>query len=443
MAGTISFAGIGSGLDVEGIVTGLVNASSGNLTALQKRSSTVASATTAISDIGSYMSRLQTAVTALDDITKTKSYTATSSNSALSVSASGAALPATYTVSVERLAKEARVYSNAQASTDSALGVSGKLGLSIGGTTANLDIAATDTLNDVVSKINEAGLRVSASTFYDGSQYRLQLNGLDTGASNALTITQTGFDLGLNDSANIKQTAQDSQVWIDGFKVNSASNQIVGAMPGVTMNLLSTTTSDATIKVATDPSALQTKLQAVVDSYNNVVNKVHSVAGFGSTAATNAALAGDSTLRNLTSRLSQSLTSTVSTGTQYDSLRSIGVSLNRDGTLSLDTTKLTTAINADPASVSQVLAGTASDGSSGVMDIVGTVVKAFTDRTSGMLTNKTTSLNSENKRLSDSIAREQDRLNKYADQLRSQFQAIEGSMTESTNTMSYLTSLYG
>ena len=120
--------------------------------------------------------------------------------------------------------------------------MSGNLGISVaGGTVKDLAIAATDTLENVAAKINAAGLRVSASVFHDGSEFRLQVNGLDTGEAN--TVAFSGTTLGLDVLANKRQTATDAQIKIDEFTVKRSTNQIVGAMPGVTLNLTATTTT--------------------------------------------------------------------------------------------------------------------------------------------------------------------------------------------------------
>ncbi|HET9933331.1 MAG TPA: flagellar cap protein FliD N-terminal domain-containing protein, partial [Polyangiaceae bacterium] len=189
MTGTISFGGVGSGMDTEGIVSGLIQADSGPLNALKTKQADTDSAVSVLSNISSLLSTFRSSVNALSDARNVGSYTATSSSTAVAASANGAALPGAYDVEVLALAKEQRNYSQTFSAHDGALGLSGTLTLQVGsGTAVNVDVKATDTLDDIVNSINGKGGRFTASVFNDGQNYRLQLRGLDTGAANAITI---------------------------------------------------------------------------------------------------------------------------------------------------------------------------------------------------------------------------------------------------------------
>ncbi|MBN1609558.1 MAG: flagellar filament capping protein FliD [Polyangiaceae bacterium] len=437
--------GVGSGLDVDGIVTALVSVSREPITRLNTRISNAKAAATTVSDIATLISRLGTAVRELDDITETKTYTASSSSSAITVSATGAAQPGSYSVKVTGLAKEARVYSNTFDSSSEALGETGTLSFTIAGKTATVDIGAEDSLDAIATRINEEaseqGLRLSATTFYDGSHYRLLLNGLDKGSANALTIQETDLDFGLNLEANIKQVASNATAEIDGFPVSSATNQITAAIPGVTLALTGLTSQAETVTIASDPAALKTKLQSVVDAYNAIVNKVHSAAGYGSTKATNSVLAGDSGLRTVTSRMSSVVMTRVETGSQYETLASIGVSQNSDGTLTIDSSRLQTALAADPTAVSQVLAGPS--GSEGVMDVLSDLADSLSATGTGLLRTKVDLLNQQATTLQQRADDAQDRLDAYAERVRAQLNAADSAMGSSYSTLSYLVALFG
>jgi flagellar hook-associated protein 2 len=440
MTGTISFGGIGSGMDTEGIVTGLVKADSGTLNALTSRANDTDSAVSTLSNIGSLLSNLRTSVQALADTRDVGSYTATSSASAIAVSANGAALPGAYDIDVLALAKEQRNYSATFSSSTDALNQSGHLTLSVGSKTGpDIAINSTDTLNDIADKINGAGLRVSASVFYDGSNYRLQVRGLDTGAANAITFDEKdGLNLGFLDAGSKVQSAQDSKVKIDGFTVSRPTNQVVGAIQGVTLALTQETTSPVTVRVASDPSALQSKLQSVVSAYNAVVSKVHLSAGYGSTAGNVAELKGDSTLRTVLGQLSNAVLTQVKDSGTYGTLGSLGVSLNKDGSLSLDSTKLSTAVSKDPASVAAVLAGPS--GGKGIMDIIGDLADSITS-SKGLLSVREDSLSSRAKLLRDQATREQDRLDHYAESLRKQFTQMDSTVANYNSQAQYIAQL--
>jgi len=443
MTGTITFGGIGSGMDTESIVTGLVNADSGTLNSLKSRASDTDAAVSTLSSLSSLLSTFKSSVSALSDARNVGSYTATSSSTAVAASANGAALPGSYDVQVLALAKEQRSYSQTFSAADQALGQSGTLSLKVGsGDAMNIQIKATDTLNDIVTNINAKGGRFSASIFNDGTNYRLQLRGLDTGASNAITIS--GVDLGMNDDGvdgrgGQVQAAQDSKVKIDGFEVTRGTNQVVGAIQGVTLALTQVTTSPVQLRVDTDSAALQTKIQSVVNSYNAVINKIHSTAGYGTTPGTSTVLRGDSTLRSIAQQMSSAVLNQVSGGGTFANLKDVGLSLGRDGTLSLDSTKLSQSLSRDANSVANVLAGP--NGGKGIMDIMSDLAERVTGN-NGILSLRSDSLSKASKQLNDRATVEQTRLSKQAELLRKQFTAMDTTVAANNAQLSYLQNLY-
>jgi flagellar hook-associated protein 2 len=442
MAGTISFGGIGSGLDTEGIVNGLVSASSGALSGMKSKASAINSAVSTFSEVGSLLGTLKSALAALSDTSGVKSYSGKSSSAAMTVSASATAAAGQWTVNVLSLAKEQRTYTDPFASRSTALGQTGTLTLKIGaaGTPKDIAITSTDTLDDIATKINGAGLRLQTSILYDGSSYRLQVRGLDSGAANAITIGESGSTLGLTKALNTKQAATDSQVQIDGFVVSRPTNKIDNAIAGVSFTV--SDLSSSVISVEADPAALTTKLQSFVSAYNAVVNKVHVSAGFGTTKASNPILAGDSTMRGLTDRLASGMLTTVTgAGALHQTLGSLGVSLNRDGTLALDSAKLTSALVSDPDAVVKVLAGASGD--DGAMDVLSRVVDSFNQSGTGLIASRKDALAARAKTIESRLTSEQARLDRYANLLRKQFQAMDQSVSTSNNQTAYLNKFNG
>jgi flagellar hook-associated protein 2 len=348
MVGTITFGGLGSGMDTEGIVSALVNVERSGQNQLATKQTATNSSISNLSSLSSLLSKLKTATDALDTASEVGSYKVTSGDKAIVASANGLATPGSYAIKVAKLAKEQRTYSNTFSSATTALGQSGTLTLAVGaGTPKDIAVAATDKLDDVIGKINSAGLRVTASAFFDGSQYRIQLRGQDTGAANAVGITETGTTFGFNLTENKFQAAQDAEIELDGFKVKSATNQVTGAIRGVTLALTAETASPVAVAVEGDPDGTRTKLQTMVEAYNAVISKTKELAGSGAIKAKDDMLAGDSTLRSLTNRIASALQTQISGTSNYKSLSSIGLSLDRSGKLSLDSTKLDKALKAD------------------------------------------------------------------------------------------------
>lgn len=440
MAGTISMAGLASGMDVNGMIDALVKANSARLSVMQSRVNATKAASTAISDVGSLLAKLKTSVDGLSDSSLVQGLGASSSDTALGASVTGAASSGRYSVVVDALAQEYRAYTDPVADSSEPLYQSGTMTIQVGdGPATNIDIEGVDSLDSIAKRINEANIGVKVSTFNDGTQVRLQIRGVDSGAGNEVTIT--GLDLGVNKEGNAKQQAQSAHLLIDGFDVYSKTNQIAGAIPGVTLTATKKTTDAATIEIKSDPENIKSKIQAVVSAYNSVIGKVQSLAGYGSTKATNEMLAGDSTLRRLTSKMSSTIMTVVPTDSSYQTLNSIGISLNRDGTLAFDDSKLTKALATNPDAVMKVLAGSSS--SDGVMDIMGDLVDTFNRTGDGLLMNKRTTLEGNAKRMQDRAGDEQSRLDNYRAQLERQFQAMDDAMTSANSTSVYLTKISG
>jgi flagellar hook-associated protein 2 len=447
MAGTISLGGLASGIDTQALVSQLVSASSGNLQQMQTRASQLRAGATTLSSIGRSLAALKAAASALSTTQSVASFTASSSSSAIDVTANGDAQPGAYKIEVTRLATEQRTYSAAFAAT--ALGQTGTFDVTLGGTTKTISVVGTDTLSDIAAKINAAGLRVTASVFSDGTKSRLQIRGLDTGAANAITFAEgNGTSLDLNgvgatdDAGKTVQAAGDAALKVDGFSVSRGTNQITGVIQGVTLTLKDTLSSPATITVASSADAVSSKIDAVVSAYNAVVQAVHAAAGYGTQKATNPTLAGDSTLRMMTDKMSAAVVTSYASG-KYTTLGAIGITLARDGTMSFDKAKLATALGNDPSSVQKIFATQTGSSSLGAMATLGDVVNQITAPASGTLSIRQDSLSDQASRLDDRVSAEQARLDRYADQLKKQFTAMETNYAASQQLIAQLQRQFG
>src|SRR6188768_2987439 len=125
MVGTITFGGIGSGMDTESIVNALVGVERQGQTALQSKLTANNSSISNLSSVSSLLSKLKAASDALDTTAEVGSYKTTSSNTAIVASSSGLASPGKYSITVDKLAREERAYSSTIASVGTALGQAG------------------------------------------------------------------------------------------------------------------------------------------------------------------------------------------------------------------------------------------------------------------------------------------------------------------------------
>ena len=277
----------------------------------------------------------------------------------VTASSSGGSAVGPISVHVTSLATVEKTYSNpfADQTATGAFGT-GTLTLQVGsGDPVDITIDADDTLESVVGKINGSGADVTAGLMFDGTDYRLRVTGNDTGAANAISITETGTSLGLDDPAN------EAVFSVDGFAMTRGSNSFSDAVPGVTITLTgeSPDASPTTLAVERDTDALREKAQGFVDAYNEVAKAINAEFAYTGTAKGPGSLVGDSALRSVQTRLRSFIGSTVSgTSGAYTTLASIGIETNQDGTLKLDQADFDEAIAADANAATRSAASTGS-----------------------------------------------------------------------------------
>jgi flagellar hook-associated protein 2 len=401
MAG-ISVTGIGSGLDINKIVTDLIAAEKATPT---KRLDTRAAAfKEQLSGIGTFQSAVSEFRSALSNITgisKFQSLTASVGNTALfTASATSVAQAGSYNVEVTQLAQAQKLATDPNhrfASTTDIVG-SGSLTFQFGTYdsgantfTANaakasktVTIAANSTLEGVRDSINKADIGVQAGIINDGTGFRLTLSAKDSGAANSLRITtgengtagdsdgdnldQAGLSLLAYDPTlaaagkNMVQTqvAQNALLNVDGLDISSASNSVVGVVPGVTLNLKSKLVgAPTTLTVAQDTSATVKSVDAFVAAYNKLMDTSKSLTFYDAKTGEKGILLGDRNVRSITNQVRNILTSTITgaTGTAQ-SIADAGVSLQKDGTLKLDSGKLQTALANDPKAIAALFTRT-------------------------------------------------------------------------------------
>jgi flagellar hook-associated protein 2 len=422
----LSTLGVGSGINDASIISQYVAIQQQPLTAMQTEQSLVQSASQSISSFSSLLSALQAAAQSLSDPTQYASTTATSSDPAIAASAAPGAQPGRYQVQVQQLAQAQVSYGDPQSSSTSALGMAGTLGITVAGQTVEVPVATGDSLATIASNISSSGAPVSASVVFDGTNYRLQVQGLATGSTNAIAFDESGFSLGLSDPANTYSSAQDAIATVNDIAVTSPTNQISGAIPGVTLAVTSTMSSPTTVTVASNPSAIVSSVASFVSAYNAVVSAGHADAGYGSTAATNSMLAGDRAIGTSLDRLSSLVASNVpGADSTFQSLASVGVTLNNDGSLSLNQSQLSSAIESDPSGVERLFVTSTSNGSTGIMGTMATAITALTNSATSPVKSEINSLDAKNRTLTTEEAAMQARITQYQNQLQAEYSNME------------------
>lgn len=435
----ISFSGLASGLDTSAIISSLVGVERIPLTRLQSQNNALTSKSRIVDQLSSALSALKTAADNLATPGEFLSYAGSvSSESVAKITTTGDSVPGTYQVEVSQLARAQRTYSTAFADADADLSASAQtLSLTIDGTTTDIAIPANSSLREVAAAINGSGAAASAGILFDGTQYRLQVVGRNTGADNAITFGDTGLGLGLDTPANTVQVATDAALTIDGFAVTSASNLLDGALPGTTLELKDETTGPVDVEIKADPAGVKAKLQTFVDAYNAVAKLIAAQSGVGKGAET---LSGDSTVRTIEQGLSRLISSPIpgltGAGGATLQLADLGIQTQRDGTLTLDTDDLDGALAADFARAAAYFAGDGTnDGMGGLM---GDLIDGYTDSVDGLLTTRKKGLATTMAANSDKMEDMELYLERFEQSLKAQYAALEQTMSELQGQQSYL-----
>ena len=229
--------------------------------------------------------------------------------------------------------------------------------------------------------------------------------------------------------------AEDAKLSIDGFDVTSASNAVQGAIQGVTINLTAVSgTTPETLTVAADNDSIRKAVQSFVDNYNKLVGTTKTLTSYDSGSGQAGALLGDSTLLGITSRLSRGLgTQFGASGDAVRSLADIGVKFEVDGSLSLDTDKLSAALSGSPEQVRNLFGN-----ASGIGQTMTPMLEGYL-QTGGILDGRTDSLNASNKSLDDQQSQLDSRMDTLTRMYTAQFTKLDQLLTSLNSTSSFLT----
>lgn len=445
--GVISSTGLGSGLDINSIVTQLVAAESAGPTLLFNRQS--AQIQTQISAYG----QLQSAVSALQASLATLSTTAQFQTNAATVgdktiasaSANGTSVPGSYTLEVDQLATGAQLISSPVAASTTAIGT-GTLTIQVGSTAIPVTITSSNnTLAGIAAAINTAGAAngISASLLTANDGVRLVLSSASTGVANGVTVTQAGGDGGLaalvydpahsNTQLTQTQAAQDAQLKLNGYAYNSASNNVTGALTGVTISLKALTASGTTtpLTIAADQSGAQQAVQSFVTSYNTLANAVTQLASYDPTTSTAGPLLGDALTNNLVNQIRNTLNTSVASlkGGPFSSLAEIGITANTDGTLGLNTAKVSAAFTNNYTAVTQLFAGP-----DGVATRLNGLLNSFTQPSTGIFAAENNSLQKGLDGITTQRAALSQRLAALQSTLLAQYNAMDALVAQLKNT---------
>jgi len=471
-----------SSMDVNTLVTALVNSKiagqTATITAQQTLDNTEISA---YGTLSAALSALQASLTNLSNGKMVNDFTATASGDGLSATAGSGAVAGTYSVDVAQVAS-AQVLTSKGIDPASPLGT-GTMTLTVGGKSTTITI---DNTNNTVSGIATAINAVSSSsgisaTIVGGTDgTHLELHAAASGAANAISVavnqttagsgattlgdlavtsdaggtptestagdptTLSGGQSSVETNSMWKQTtaAQDAYLTIDGTPVTSATNAVSSALNGVTLNLSAASVdtdgkSSQTLTIAQDTTSQASTINEFVSLYNTLVTTMGTLTSYNTSSSSQGPLLGDATLNQIQNQLATIVASGVRSGGTTTSLASIGITLQSDGTLSVDNDKLTTALQTNQSTVAALF-----DSTTGVAAQLNTDITGYLS-TTGPIQTRTNALNTDLTNLTS----QQASLAQYQTQLTSmynaQFTALNTLMATMNNNQQYLTQLFG
>jgi len=430
----------GSVIDVSSLVSQLVSATRAPKDAvISKQTQAVTTQISALGKLKSALSTFQDSLSAIDTPTAFNAEVANTSNNAVFTAQAGDnAVLGSYSISVTQLAQAQQLVSKPFTGDGSATVGTGTLQVSLGGASFSVNVDSThNTVAAIASAINSAagnpGVTATVITGTDGAH--LVLSSSQTGATNTISVTETDGGTGLaaltygtGNTTNYTENSQakDALFSVSGIPHTSSSNTVTDAISGVTLTLTGTTApgtgpgSSALLSIASDTSTITKNIQGFVDGYNALVKALQPLGNYDQTTNTAGPMLGDPVLTGIQNEIRQALHGVVNTGSSiYNSLASVGITTQSDGSLKLDAFKLQTALATAPTAVSSLFSsanGVAATlntritnelGSGGVID---TRSKTLV-RQENALTDQTNQLNDQMTQLSASLTQQYAQLN--------------------------------
>ncbi|MCX9156147.1 flagellar filament capping protein FliD [Niveibacterium sp. 24ML] len=452
---SFSSLGIGSGLDLNTLLEGLVKVERQPITLLQKQQSGLKSQLSAIGQVKSALSSLQSASDALKTTASFAAFKATSSDSSVaSATASTGAVGGSYDVEVTQLAQAQKL----KFAFDAGKTFSGTMNLELGkpittgdgfAETKSASISVEGlSLAGVRDAVNAAGLGITATIVNDGSgttPFKLILTSQQGGADNQIRSTgvadlafgYSGTSVAAGDASKVITSAQNAQFSIDGIAMERSSNKVSDAIDGITLNLAKETTgTPVKISIDKDADAVATKINAFVKAYNDLNKVLRDTSSYNADTKVAGALNGDFSVRTVQERMrSAAIGSVAGSPGGFGRLPDVGISFEADGTLKVDSDKLKAAI-ADPAKdISKLFTGIT--GTEGIATRVSSAAAALLN-TEGVITTRTDGINKTISALDKRIGEVEARVAIVEERYRRQFTALDTTIGQMNVTSAYL-----
>ena len=466
----ITSLGIGSGVDINSMVTQLVALESRPLLEMRSAAASLQTQVSSYGQLSSLFGALQAAANKLTGSSLWTKSTATSSDdTAVAVVGGSTAAAGSYAISVQKLAANQTVVSTTRYADASALVGSGTLTLElgqwdlppmnflpqVGRTPVTLPITASDTLQTLRDKINGLGAGINAAIVTDSSGARLSLRSSSSGADNGFRVSVADDDGVNTDAAGLsrfafnpgggstqmeqKLAAGNAEATVNGIAVVSASNELGTVIDGLTLRLRKAGFGSADVAVTSDREAVKTAIQSFADAYNALSKAITEQTKYDPATKVGGPLQGDSAATGLQRQLRNLLNVGSGASATFGRLSDVGLQVQRDGTLSVDSAKLDSATanltelkkafaNADPGN-------SANDGFARRYSALATQVLG----TDGSLTTRTEGLRERLTRNGEDQVRVSERVQRFQARLVAQYTAMDANLSRLNALSSYVT----
>lgn len=384
----VAVSGLGSGLDVSGLVTQLVSAErAGSDLQLNRQNSKLNARLSALGSVKSAIAGFKSSLGGLNSLSSyDKKSVSLSSSDAFTAVATASAIPNSYAIEVQQLASSHALASGSFVDSNTTPVGTGMLTFRFGSvdyntTSGNIDAFAVsqdskittltidssnNTLDGIMHAVNEADFGVKASVVNDGSGYRLLFTSNYPGAENAIEIQVDDADAGNTDNAGLSRlafniaaspmvqtkTATDAEFTINGLAATSSSNSVSTAIPGVTLNLKKVGSEPVQMTVSKDTTAVTAAVNSFIAGYNSFARTVKTLTKYDPSTQTAGMLLGDFTVRAVVSQVDNIMRAAVAgiVG-EFGSLSVVGLKTNDVGEYELDAARFKTMLENSPQSM--------------------------------------------------------------------------------------------
>lgn len=437
--------GVGSGLDINGLVSQLVEAEAEPVnTRLNAQEIDLGSELSAFGTLKSALSAFQTSVGKLEDETAFQVFTANSSNEdVFTASADKTAVAGSYDIEVIQLATAEKLATKDYSAATDIVGT-GTLDISLGSDTFQLTIdSSNSTLEGIRDAINSAsdnpGVTATLISVDSGTQMILSSN--KVGSSNTIGVVANDDDgsdgYNLRDIRTSKldtlQDAQDAIIEVDSQEVTRDSNSFSDVITGVSFNLVSDDIGTVEkLTIASDTQAIKKDIEGFVNNYNTLVGVMKGLSNFDQSTLVAGPLNGDSVVRGIQNTLRQALSTTVTDGV-FSNLSELGISFGENGNLDINETVLDEQLSSNLNDVNTFFSS-----ATGMAQTFSTALSGYTDN-DGIIDSRTDGLQNRLDGLDDKRDALTRRMSSYEARLTAQFTAMDILVSQLQSTGSFLT----